>query len=129
MEPDFPPTSPRGGYNSSMTVELDDIEKAVDPASRPSYERMSKGELDQFVFDHTHCSAMIKVTADLSELFSSHDTWCSYSAMLRLFKSLGADLSSPCSPTGFTVAFYAKDNPEVTNCLKELGIDTTKHRQ
>jgi hypothetical protein len=86
----------RGGLNPltpmqmqllGMTVELDDIQKAVDPSSRPRYEDMTKSELDGFVFDHTHCSAMIKVTADLSELFSSHNTWCGYNGMLRLFKT------------------------------------------
>lgn len=86
----------RGGLNQltstqlqllGMTVELGDIEQIVDPAARPDYAAMSASELEGYVFEHTHCSAMIKVSADLRELFASHNTWCSYAAMLRLFKT------------------------------------------
>ena len=35
----------------------------------------------------THCSALVKVTADLSELFTAHNTWTSYFMMLRVSKS------------------------------------------
>jgi hypothetical protein len=86
----------RGGLNAlsklqlmllGMTVELDDISKAVDKSARPDYQAMTKAELEAYVFDHTHCSAMIKVNADLSELYAAHNTWCSYEAMLRIFKT------------------------------------------
>ena len=69
-----------------MTVELGDIAQAVDPSARPRYDKMTPEELEAWAFDHSHCSAMIKVTADLGELFASHNTWTGYSDMLRLWK-------------------------------------------
>eukprot|EP00854_Cymbomonas_tetramitiformis_P012788 gene12788-15116_t len=34
----------------------------------------------------THCSAMVKVTADFSELWATHNTWTGYFSMLRIAK-------------------------------------------
>jgi hypothetical protein len=70
-----------------MVTELEDIQKAVEPSARPDFSGMTPAQLDRYVFAHSHCSAMIKVTADLSELYSCHNTWTSYSSMLRLFKT------------------------------------------
>jgi hypothetical protein len=32
------------------------------------------------------CSALVKVTADLSDIFFGHSTWDSFTAMTRIFK-------------------------------------------
>lgn len=70
-----------------MRVELADISKAVNPRERVDWDQLSKGELDEYKQKHSHCSAMVKVVPDLSELYASHTTWCSYSSMIRLFKT------------------------------------------
>lgn len=33
-----------------------------------------------------HCSALVKLTANLSELFAAHVTWTEYVGMLRVYK-------------------------------------------
>lgn len=70
-----------------MSVELPDIEKAVNPKARVDFNALTKGDLDEYKQLHSHCSALVKVTDDLSELYASHNTWCSYSNMLRIFKT------------------------------------------
>lgn len=40
----------------------------------------------QFVEKRSHCSGLIKVTGNFSELFAGHSSWFSYSSMLRIFK-------------------------------------------
>jgi len=39
-----------------------------------------------FVDRTTHCSALVKVTADYSELFTAHNTWTGFFTMLRVAK-------------------------------------------
>lgn len=98
----------RGGLNAltptqiqliGMTVELGDIGQAVEPSRRPRFERMSAAELDEWRFAHSHCSAMIKTTADLGELFSSHNTWTGYEDMLRLWKVYAFPFSTAVATT------------------------------
>lgn len=40
------------------------------------------------IFSRGHCSSLIKVPSDYSELYSSHTTWGSYYTMLRIFKRI-----------------------------------------
>ena len=48
---------------------------------------MTKAETDKYIEEHTHCSALVRATPDLDEIYFSHVTWCEYWAMLRLFKT------------------------------------------
>jgi len=41
----------------------------------------------EFTRSTTHCSAIVKVTPDLSELWTSHNTWTGYFMMLRAVKT------------------------------------------
>lgn len=78
----------------NMQVELDDIEKAVQKQVRPDFLNMTGAQFDEYVFTHSHCSAMIKVTADLGELYAAHNTWFTYSDMgLRIWKVYHLPLS------------------------------------
>ena len=55
-------------------------------AGRKRYAEMGAGELYQAIALAGKCSALIKVTEDLSEIFFGHSTWDSYTAMTRVFK-------------------------------------------
>eukprot|EP00729_Bicosta_minor_P008118 gene8118-30476_t len=58
-----------------MNVELGDIEKKVNVSARPDWSTMSKAKTDQYIEEHTHCSALVRATPDLSEIYFSHVTW------------------------------------------------------
>ena len=47
------------------------------------------------VRERSHCSGLIKVTGNYSELFAGHSSWFSYSSMLRIFKHYNFGLNSP----------------------------------
>ena len=66
---------------------LGDVRKKVDPQARPKLAAMTPQEMADYFAENTHCSAIVKVNDDLTELFASHNTWCSYSQLLRLYKT------------------------------------------
>jgi len=57
----------------------------------------------QYPFN-SHCSALIKPTADKQELFSAHTTWSTFSDMLRTYKIYTLNLKNP-AVIGNTVSF------------------------
>jgi len=58
------------------------------------WDAMPAKEVVKHWIKHTHCSVIIKVTPDLSDLYSSHTTWSSYTFMLRHFKSYNLKFNS-----------------------------------
>ena len=49
-------------------------------------ENMSKEDFDHYVNTHGHCSAIVKVADDFSQIFMSHSSWYTYIAMTRIMK-------------------------------------------
>ena len=52
-----------------------DLIVALAPADAPDFDGMNDTELMSFVRKNNHCSALVKVTGDLSELFFAHVAW------------------------------------------------------
>ncbi|KAK5577941.1 hypothetical protein RB653_002889 [Dictyostelium firmibasis] len=52
----------------------------------PATATSPKQAFKEFMRRTGHCSALIKLTDDLSDLFSGHTTWSSYYEMVRMFK-------------------------------------------
>lgn len=71
----------------NLVTELGDIKQHTDPGTRPDFARMTPAELERYVLLHSHCSAMVRLTCDLSELYATHNTWTEYNAMVRVTKS------------------------------------------
>lgn len=63
-----------------------DLITALSPADRPQYDNMTDAELMTFVRKNNHCSALVKVTGDLSELYFAHVAWFIFQSMTRIFK-------------------------------------------
>jgi hypothetical protein len=75
--------------------DLFDILPAIDPSMRPQFDRMAADEFTHYVNTHGHCSAIVSVAPDLSELTAGHTSWFTYSATLRIFKTLELNLRNP----------------------------------
>jgi len=62
---------------------------------KPNWETMTTEEARRYVLRNGHCSAMVKVPGDLSDLWSGHSSWFTYSSMNRIFKHYNFKLSNP----------------------------------
>eukprot|EP01133_Synstelium_polycarpum_P004090 gene4090-4770_t len=49
---------------------------------------------------NSHCSSLVKLTADLGELYAGHTTWSNYTTMLRQFKSYSFAFSPTVTTSG-----------------------------
>jgi len=47
---------------------------------------MNHQEIFDYVESHSHCSALIKVASDYSDVWFGHNTWDSFVSMTRIFK-------------------------------------------
>lgn len=52
----------------------------------PDYDKMTDTEFLAAIRKNNHCSALVKVTGDLSELFFAHVAWFIYQSTTRIFK-------------------------------------------
>ncbi|KYQ96786.1 phospholipase B [Tieghemostelium lacteum] len=55
-------------------------------SSSAEEQKSLKERLNVWIRKTGHCSALIKLTDDLSDLYSGHTTWSSYYEMVRIFK-------------------------------------------
>ena len=72
-----------------MVVANADIEDVVyynNITKRPNFKNMTLEEIRTYTALHTHCSALVKVTNDLSDIWIGHNTWATYGSMIRTFK-------------------------------------------
>jgi hypothetical protein len=58
----LPPISALQIQLLGMNVELGDIEKKVNVSARPDWSNISKTELDKYIDQTTHCSALVRAT-------------------------------------------------------------------
>lgn len=76
--------------------------------SRPDFDRMSYKEMQMYMNKQGHCSAFIKLTDDMSDIYFGHSSWFTYSAMLRIYKTYSWNLQSddvftaPVTTTSFS---------------------------
>jgi hypothetical protein len=70
----------------------------------PDYENMTDAELMAAVRKNNHCSALVKVTGDFSELFFAHVAWFIYQSTTRIFKHYNFALNQ-ASVAGHQMSF------------------------
>ena len=51
-----------------------------------NFNNMSKEEIDRYILLNSHCSALIKLANDSSDIWFGHNTWNFYILMIRIFK-------------------------------------------
>ena len=52
----------------------------------PDLKSMNYEDYRSFIEDNSHCSAIIKVKEDLSDVWFAHNSWFTFAAMTRIFK-------------------------------------------
>ena len=60
----------------------------LDSDEHADWRKLSKPDFDRWFIRNSHCSALFKVTADLSEIYFGHTSWYEYTATTRIFKHL-----------------------------------------
>ncbi|GAX76035.1 hypothetical protein CEUSTIGMA_g3478.t1 [Chlamydomonas eustigma] len=78
--------------------QLDDLHHHLNlaPGLNPVWETLvSPGMVKARIAKRGHCSAIIKVTADFSDILMGHNTWWSFSSLLRIYKHYSFALSDP----------------------------------
>ena len=55
----------------------------------------SEAAVREYTRETTHCSALVKVAPDLSELWTSHNTWTGFFTMLRVIKKITLPFNNP----------------------------------
>lgn len=56
---------------------------------------MTPEQLEDYIVTHGHCSSIVKVADDFSDIFGGHSTWASYSTMLRVYKFYNFQFNNP----------------------------------
>jgi hypothetical protein len=88
---------------------------------RPDIASMTDHELTRYMALNGHCSALIKVTGDLSAMYSGHTAWWTYSFMLRIMKHYDLPLTDPytastqVSFSSYPAALTSIDDFYITN--------------
>lgn len=63
-----------------------DLIPAINETKRTEWHNLTPKEFKRKVSLAGHCSVLIKLTGDYSDLFMGHSAWFTYSSMLRIFK-------------------------------------------
>ena len=69
-------------------VSLGDVDEIANwkKENRPDFSKMNTDELIEYLALRSHCSAMLKVADDFSDVLFGHNTWTTYNKLIRIFK-------------------------------------------
>lgn len=81
-----------------------DLIPALSPSDSWDWTTMSDDDLMSRVRKTTHCSALVKVNGDLSEMWFAHAAWFIFQSTTRIFKHYNFALANP-SVTGQQMSF------------------------
>ena len=65
--------------------DIDELEY-LKKEQRPNYNKMTSQQIKNYVNERLHCSALIKVAPDFSNVWFGHSTWSGYNRLLKIFK-------------------------------------------
>eukprot|EP01012_Entosiphon_sulcatum_P051980 TRINITY_DN713_c0_g1_i1.p1 TRINITY_DN713_c0_g1~~TRINITY_DN713_c0_g1_i1.p1 ORF type:complete len:532 (+),score=78.48 TRINITY_DN713_c0_g1_i1:20-1615(+) len=72
-------------YVLQSTEDIGDVQTALGLSINPA--ELSPEQFENWFVRQGHCSSLVKVAADLSDVFIGHTTWSGYLNMLRIFKT------------------------------------------
>eukprot|EP00753_Platysulcus_tardus_P008372 PLAT15929.1.p1 GENE.PLAT15929.1~~PLAT15929.1.p1 ORF type:complete len:572 (+),score=269.22 PLAT15929.1:1758-3473(+) len=70
----------------NMQGDLTTVQQIMAPGGAPDWAHMTQQQRELWAETHSHCSAIVAVADDMSELWVAHTMWWSYYSMLRVFK-------------------------------------------
>jgi hypothetical protein len=83
----------------NMIAEVGDIQAAINATYRADMDVLKMAregapikDVKAIMEKHSHCSALIRLAPDGSDMFSTHTTWTAYATMLRIYKYYGMNL-------------------------------------
>lgn len=82
-----PPLTARQLEIVNLQGDISDLLSATEPSRRPPVQTMSREEAARYTLTSTHCSALVKLLPDFSELYVGHNMWWGYYTMLAVIKS------------------------------------------
>ena len=65
--------------------DIDELEN-IKKENRPNYKNMTSEQIINFVTERMHCSSLIKVAPDFSNIWFGHATWSGYNRLIKMFK-------------------------------------------
>eukprot|EP00164_Ancoracysta_twista_P001659 GFYU01002178.1.p1 GENE.GFYU01002178.1~~GFYU01002178.1.p1 ORF type:complete len:544 (+),score=219.20 GFYU01002178.1:76-1707(+) len=75
--------------------DLLDLVPALKFKDEPDWDKLTVEEIELNILNRGHCSGLIKVTGDYSNLFAAHSSWFAFGMMLRIFKHYNFNLNNP----------------------------------
>jgi len=70
-----------------------DLINAIHPEKRPDFSRMTLEEARRYLDENGHCSALVKILGDFSDVFMGQSAWFTFGAMNRIYKHYNFELS------------------------------------
>eukprot|EP01133_Synstelium_polycarpum_P006702 gene6702-7795_t len=94
-------------FNDILLMNMDGDMIDLGPALNISFadSRPPAEQLGEFMRKTGHCSGLVKLTDDLSDLYTGHTTWSSFYEMVRLFKVYTFAFSSAAGSVSATTMF------------------------
>lgn len=76
-------------YNFSIIGAIGDFNEIymkLNEENRTNFKNMTDEEIKSFIISNSHCSTLIKLSDDFSDLWFGHNSWITYLTMIRIFK-------------------------------------------
>ena len=111
-------------------IELSDILKNVHEDKVPNFNEMKGEDIKRYFLFNSHCSALIKLADDYSDIWFGHNTWNIYNSMIRIFKEYrfvsnkGNEKSKTIVFSSYPATLYSLDDFYFMDS-KLLAMETT----
>ncbi|EFA83013.1 phospholipase B-like protein [Heterostelium album PN500] len=89
-------------YLLNLYGDIGDIISAT-TGNNDEFKPMSRSDVEEYMATGGHCTALIKLTSNYSDLIVAHTTWADYSDMIRIYKRIIIPVSS--TPNGYETLF------------------------